>query len=344
MSGGVDSSVAYILLKDSFGESKIIGATMSLFDGGGEAAEEARAVTGRFGIPHEVFDLKERFRQEVIDKFVQSYANGETPNPCVACNKYIKFGAFFEAASALNCGLMATGHYARVEYDAGSGRFLLKKAVSAKDQSYVLYNLTQEQLGRTVFPLGNLEKKQVREIALGHGLANSEKPDSQDICFIPDGDYARYIANYTGRVFEGGVIADRNGKILGRHSGIINYTVGQRKGLGLSAPTPLYVIGKDAQTNTVIAGENSELFSDRLIAGEVNWIAFGKLGGTLRLYARTRYSQPEQPCTVSPIDENKASVIFDSPQRAITPGQSVVFYDGDVVVGGGTIQSEINNC
>jgi tRNA-specific 2-thiouridylase len=340
MSGGVDSSVAFLLLKDSY---KISGVTMNLFDGAEAACEEARAAARRFGIPHEVFDLREQFKREVIEKFVQSYANGETPNPCVVCNKHIKFGALFEAAGFLNCGLMATGHYARTEYDSGSGRYLLKKALSAKDQSYVLWSLTQEQLSRTVFPLGSLSKAQVRELAQEHNLASADKPDSQDICFIPDGDYAGYISRCTGKAFQCGDIVSTSGKVLGRHGGIINYTVGQRKGLGLAAPAPLYVIGKDAKTNVIIAGESAELFSDRLVAREINWIAFETLTGTLRLSARTRYSMQEQPCTVSPLDENHASVVFDSPQRAITPGQSVVFYDGDTIIGGGTIQLTIDN-
>jgi len=346
MSGGVDSSAALILLKDKY---NIIGATMNLFNGAEAACDEARAVAERFGIPHYIFDLKEQFRRDVIEKFIQSYADGETPNPCVVCNKHIKFGELFNAAKSIGCELMATGHYARVEYDAGSGRYLLKKAisrrneVSAKDQSYVLYNLSQEQLSRVIFPLGSLDKAQVRGLALEHDLASAGKPDSQDICFIPDGDYAGYIERYTGKTPESGDIIDSSGKFLGKHSGIINYTIGQRKGLGLSAPEPLYVTGKDAESNTVTAGVNSELFSSTLTARELNWIAFAELKQTMRLYARTRYSQPEQPCTVSPIDDNKVKVIFDSPQRAITPGQSVVFYDGDVIIGGGTIQLTIDN-
>jgi tRNA-specific 2-thiouridylase len=334
MSGGVDSSAAFLLLKDRF---EIIGATMKLFDGAEVICNEAQTVAQRFGITHRVFDLKEEFRQKVIENFVQSYANGETPNPCVVCNKQIKFGAFFEAAADLNCEYFATGHYARVEYDKGSGRYLLKKANSVKDQSYVLYGLTQEQLSRVIFPLGNLDKNRVREIAGEHSL-NADKPDSQDICFIPDGDYAGFIERYTGKISGSGKIVDKSGNVLGKHSGIINYTIGQRKGLGLSAPAPLYVIGKDAKTGTVTAGINSELFSSELIAGELNWIAFAELKETLRLYAKTRYSQPEQSCTVSPLGESQVKVSFDSPQRAVTPGQSVVFYDGDVIIGGGIIQ------
>lgn len=339
MSGGVDSSAAFTLLKDDY---DIIGGTMSLFPGAEMICEEARTVAERFGIQHHVFDLQEQFRQAVIESFVNSYINGETPNPCVVCNKKIKFGALLAHAKSLGCEFMATGHYARVEFDKGNGRYLLRKASSAKDQSYVLYGLTQKQLSRVKFPLGSLDKQQVREIAYNHGLA-AEKPDSQDICFIPDGDYADYIARFTGKAFQSGDIVDRTGNILGRHSGIINYTIGQRKGLGLAAPNPLYVIAKDAKSNTVTAGGSSELFSNTLIARELNWIAFEKLTQTLHLYAKTRYSQQEQPCTVSPVDESTVKVIFGSPQRALTPGQSVVFYDGDTVIGGGTIQLTINN-
>ncbi|MCL2697475.1 MAG: tRNA 2-thiouridine(34) synthase MnmA [Oscillospiraceae bacterium] len=339
MSGGVDSSVAYTLLKDKY---EIIGATMSLFDGAKAACEEARAVAERFGIPHHVFDFKERFRHDVIKSFVNSYINGETPNPCVVCNKHIKFGVLLEAAKSLGCGFMATGHYARVEFDKGGGRYLLKKALTAKDQSYVLYGLSQEQLSRVVFPLGNLDKAQVRKLARENGL-DADKPDSQDICFIPDGDYAGYIKRYTGKSPESGNIINKTGEILGKHNGIINYTIGQRRGLGLAAPAPLYVTGKDASSNTVTAGVNSELFSSRLHARELNWIAFSGLHETLRLHAKTRYSGQEQPCTVSPIDSDRVHVAFDSPQRALTPGQSIVFYDGEAVVGGGTIQLTVDN-
>ncbi|MDR2559447.1 MAG: tRNA 2-thiouridine(34) synthase MnmA, partial [Oscillospiraceae bacterium] len=327
MSGGVDSSVALMLLKNEY---NITGATMNLFNGAESVCGEARTVAERFGIPHHVVDLKNRFKQIVIESFVSSYINGETPNPCVVCNKYIKFGAFLEAAESLNCELMATGHYARVEFDKASGRYLLKKAFSVKDQSYVLYGLTQEQLSRVKFPLGSFDKKQVRELAHEHGL-NAEKPDSQDICFIPGGDYAGYIERYIGKPFESGKIINKDGEILGSHCGIIGYTVGQRKGLGIAAPAPLYVIGKDADNNTITAGENNELFSKSLTARELNWIAFPRLRETLRLYARTRYSGQEQPCSVSPVGENTAHVTFDNPQRALTPGQSVVFYDSDII-------------
>jgi tRNA-specific 2-thiouridylase len=333
MSGGVDSSVAFLLLKDKF---DVIGATMELFVDGA-ACDEARAAAERFGIAHHVFDLKAQFKQNVIEYFINSYIDGVTPNPCVVCNQLIKFGAFLESAESLGCEYMATGHYARVEFDKGSGRYLLKKALSAKDQSYVLYGLTQEQLSRVIFPLGNLDKTQVREFALEHNLISADKPDSQDICFIPGGNYAGYIEAYIGKTFESGDITGKDGEILGKHSGIINYTIGQRRGLGIAAPAPLYVISKDAKSNTITVGGNSELYGKSLTAEKLNWIAFPELRGTVRLQAKTRYAQTEQPCTVSPASENTAEVRFDSPQRAITPGQSVVFYDGDIVAGGGII-------
>lgn len=335
MSGGVDSSAALILLKDKY---EIIGATMNLFDGESSAIADARKTAESFNIPHHVCDLKEQFKNIVTESFMRSYINGETPNPCVVCNRFIKFGEFLNfARESLGCEYMATGHYARVEYDKGSGRYLLKKANSKKDQSYVLYGLTQEQLSRVIFPLGNLDKEQVRAIAQEHGLVNYGKPDSQDICFIPDGDYAGYIVKHSGITPESGEICAHDGRILGRHTGIIKYTIGQRKGLGLVSENPLYVTGKDAVNNRVFVGGNAELYNNSLTARELNWIAFSELKSDMRLFARTRYSQPEQPCTVTPIDENNVKVIFDSPQRAITPGQSVVFYDGDIIIGGGVI-------
>jgi tRNA-specific 2-thiouridylase len=334
MSGGVDSSVALLLLKEKY---EVRGATMSLFEGSETVVNDAESIAGRFGIPHRVFDLSECFNERVISGFVSSYLSGETPNPCVVCNKHVKFGALFDSAKSLGCELMATGHYARVEYDTGSGRYLLKKAASGKDQSYVLYSLTQEQLGRTVFPLGNLDKNRVRELAAEQNLFNSDKPDSQDICFVPDGDYAGFITRYTGKTPESGMITDKDGNVLGTHKGIINYTVGQRKGLGLSAPNPLYVTAKDALSNRIIAGGNEELFSKTLTARELNWLVFPQLKGKLQLYAKTRYSQAEEPCTVFPLDDGRVRVEFFTPQRAVTPGQSVVFYDGDTVIGGGVI-------
>ncbi|MCL2108581.1 MAG: tRNA 2-thiouridine(34) synthase MnmA, partial [Oscillospiraceae bacterium] len=282
MSGGVDSSVAVVLLREKY---DLCGATMRLFgdsesesDSANSAISEARKIAETLKVPHYVCDLRESFKAGVMRSFAESYINGETPNPCVVCNKYIKFGEFLDwAVDTLDCELMATGHYARVEFDKGSGRYLLKKAQSRKDQSYVLYSLSQSQLRRVIFPLGSLDKLRVREIAEAHGLTNSNKPDSQDICFVPDGDYAGFITRHSGFTPESGEITDKDGRILGVHGGIIKYTVGQRKGLGLVSPEPLYVIGKNAGSNRVVVGGNAELFTNRLTARDVNWIAFEKL-------------------------------------------------------------------
>lgn len=346
MSGGVDSSAALVLLKENY---NVIGGTMSLFDKDelcGKCSEkdvaDAKRVAERFGIPHHVVELKEPFRSYVTDDFVQTYLDGGTPNPCVQCNKYIKFGALLDEAIKLGCEYFATGHYARVEYDDKSGRYLLKKALSngeinPKDQSYVLYSLTQEQLKRVVFPLGTMNKKQVRSIALEHGLVNADKPDSQDICFVPDGDYAAFIDRY-GATYETGDFIDSEGNILGRHKGIIHYTIGQRKGLGLSFGKPMFVVAKDAAENTVTLGEQELLFNSELTARDVNFIAIEELTSPLRCTAKTRYTGAELPCEISPLGNGRVKVVFDKPQRAAATGQSVVFYDGDIVIGGGIIE------
>lgn len=341
MSGGVDSSAALALLQDKY---EVVGATLRLFDGSLQDIGDARAVAAKFGAEHHVFDMRELFRERVLDNFVGTYLAGGTPNPCIQCNKYIKFGALLEEALALGCEYYATGHYARVEYDGGSGRYLLKKAllpggeVSPKDQSYVLYNLTQEQLKHIVLPLGCMDKEQVRKIAAAAGLVNSEKPDSQDICFVPDGDYAGFIKRYTGSAPEEGDFIDASGEILGCHKGLIHYTIGQRKGLGISFGKPMFVIGKNAEDNTVVLGEGEQLMRRSLTAAEVNFIAIDALTEPLRCKAKTRYTQKEQPCTLTPLKDGRVLVDFDEPQRAITKGQSVVFYEGDVVVGGGRIE------
>lgn len=355
MSGGVDSSCALVLLqKQGF---EVIGATMRLYDNEDIGAqgkiccslddvEDAKAVAARFGVPHYVFNFRERFKTDVIERFNDWYLRGLTPNPCIDCNRFLKFSALLERAEQLECDYIATGHYARIGFDDASGRYLLKKAVSLgganlKDQSYVLYNLTQYQLARTLFPLGELTKEEVRKIAEEQGLVNHDKPDSQDICFVPDGDYAGFIRKYTGIVPQKGNVTDKNGNVLGTHSGMINYTIGQRKGLGIAFGKPMYVIDKDAEKNTVTVGENEDLLSSGLIAGELNLIAADKLDGETRCSAKTRYSQKETPCTVSPLENGSARVTFDTPQRAITKGQRVVFYQGDIVLGGGVITSAV---
>lgn len=352
MSGGVDSSCSLLILRQQGYD--VIGATMRLYDNGDigidnnktccslSDVEDAKVVASRFGVPHYVFNFKERFKNDVIERFNREYSLGSTPNPCIDCNRYLKFDALLEQAVMMECDYIATGHYARIVYNEESGRYLLKKAISAdgdnkKDQSYVLYNLTQEQLAHTLFPLGSMKKEEVRRLAEENGLVNHDKPDSQDICFVPDGNYAGFIERYTGVTPQKGNVVDKNGNVLGQHNGIINYTVGQRKGLGIAFGKPMYVIGKSAENNTVTVGENSDLYSYELLAKDLNWISIEKITENIRCRAKTRYSQSEQDCTVYPESDNTVRVVFSEPQRAITKGQRVVFYDDDIVIGGGTI-------
>lgn len=351
MSGGVDSSCALVLLQRQ--EYEVIGATMHLYDNediGAESktccslsdVEDAKTVAARYNVPHYVFNFKDRFKKNVIDNFNNQYLNGLTPNPCIDCNRYLKFDALFERAKMLECDYIATGHYARIAFDEKYGRFLLKKAVSSegtneKDQSYVLYNLTQEQLAHTVFPLGELTKNEVRKIAEENGLVNHNKPDSQDICFVPDGNYAKFIREYTGIISQRGNVIDKNGTIFGEHNGLINYTIGQRKGLGIAFGKPMYVVDKDVERNTVIVGCSEDLLSNSLIASDLNWIAFDKITAPVSCKAKTRYKQIEQSCTVYPEGGDTVKVVFDNPQRAITRGQRIVFYSEDTVLGGGVI-------
>lgn len=346
MSGGVDSSVAALLtLAQGY---ECAGAMMKLHvvpdegrQGGcctADDAQDARAVARRLGIAFYVFRFIDCFTEHVIDPFVAAYRAGETPNPCIACNRYVKFGRFLTRTRELDMDCMVTGHYARIEHDAGSGRYLLKKGLeAARDQSYVLYAMTQEQLSRTLLPLGALRKDEVRALAAEHGLINAAKRDSQDICFVPDGDYAKFITQYTETQFPSGSFVDADGNELGRHRGIIHYTVGQRKGLGLSLPAPLYVRDIRPENNTVVLCRGDELFSDRLTAKDINLIAFARLDGPIRAKAKIRYRHEEQPVTVIQEGEDTLQLRFDYPQRAITRGQAVVLYDGDVVLGGGTI-------
>ncbi len=344
MSGGVDSSVCALLLWEAGYE--VSGITLLLHGGNtnekvcGSTSDidDAKAVAENLGIPLYVCDQKKAFECQVIDRFSKSYELAETPNPCILCNRYMKFDAMLSEALALGMDYIATGHYARVEYDESSGRYLLKKAIDeTKDQSYVLYSLTQHQLSHTLFPLGNLEKSQVRELAEQKELKTAHKKESQDICFVPDGDYASFIRRYRGVSFPEGNFVDKDGNILGKHKGIIHYTVGQRKGLGLSFPCPMYVISKNLDTNTVVLGPIDQLYQTTFYATDINLIAVEKIEGELQVSAKIRYNQKEQPATVTQIDENTIKVTFLEPQKAITKGQAVVLYDGDTVVGGGTI-------
>lgn len=347
MSGGVDSSVAAYLTQRQGCEC--IGCTMRLYENedAGVPKEhtccslrditDARAVAAALGMRHCTFNYSYEFERQVIDKFVSSYQNGLTPNPCIDCNNYFKFNRLFDEAAALGCDYIVTGHYARVEREGG--RYVLKKAADpSKDQSYVLYGLGQEELAHVLFPLGRLTKTEVREIAKNLNFTNAAKPDSQDICFVPNGDYAAIVELHSGKPCPPGDFVDKSGAVLGRHRGVIHYTIGQRKGLGLSFDSPRYVCGIDPAANTVTLGSNDELYSKRLTAGEFNWIAGAPPAGPVRCRAKIRYRQAEQPATATPLSGGRAAVEFDEPQRAITPGQAVVLYLADEVLGGGVIE------
>ena len=338
MSGGIDSSVAAYLIKkqgyDCAGITMELSGCSSIID-----IEDAKKIAEFLDMPYYVFDYKDKFEEEVIGRFVNAYIDGATPNPCIDCNRFIKFRKLIKHAEELNYDYIATGHYARI--DEANGRYLLKKAADEKkDQSYVLYSLIQARLKHIKFPLGSLTKPEVREIAEEHGFINAQKKESQDICFVPKnqtGDYADFIEKYTGKTFPGGDFVDLNGNILGRHNGIIRYTIGQRRGLGLALKEPMYVCGKSIEKNTVILCRDEELYSKELIARDINLIPFDSINNKTKIKAKVRYNQPEQPATVEQTGIDELRVEFENPQRAITKGQAVVLYDGDVVVGGGTI-------
>lgn len=343
VSGGVDSSVAVYLLKKQGYD--VTGATLRLFKDGEEHGccserdiNDAAQVCHGMGVPHRVIGYRDSFVENVVIPFSESYINGETPNPCIVCNRRVKFKCMFDLCVQENYSKLATGHYARSRFDEGSGRWLLLRGLDvSKDQSYVLYDLTQEMLGRTLFPLGELSKTQVREIAEEQNFVNSDKPDSQDICFIPDGDYGSFIQRFTGFENREGDFVDANGKVLGRHRGIIRYTIGQRRGLGVSADRPLYVVGKDMEHNRVILGDEKDLYYTRVKVRNVNFIAMNSLESSVRIEAKIRYSQKTASAILHPLENNCTLLEFDTPQRAPTSGQSAVFYDGDTVVGGGII-------
>lgn len=349
MSGGVDSSVAAYLIKKQ--GLPAVGVTLKLFSNDDintdeektccslSDAEDARSVALRLGMEHHVFNFRDNFKEKVIDRFVAAYESGGTPNPCIDCNRFIKWRQLLTRADIMECGKIATGHYARIERDLSSGRMLLKRAADmSKDQTYVLYALTQEQLSRTILPLGGLLKNEVREIADDLGFINADKPDSQDICFVPDGDYAGFIEKYTGRTSTPGNFVDVAGNPIGRHKGIIRYTVGQRKGLGISFGKPVYVSEINPVSNTVTLADETALFSRVLHANDINLIAVERIDQPLRVTAKVRYSHKEAAATVWQTGDGEIRVEFDEPQRAVTRGQAVVLYSDDVVIGGGTIR------
>lgn len=347
MSGGVDSSAAVLLMKNAGFDC--IGVTMKLYNSGAYSektcctasdAEDARGVCVKLGIPYYVFNMSADFHNNVIERFVHSYETGETPNPCIDCNRYMKFGGLYHKAAELGCRYIVTGHYARVEFDERLNRWLLKKSFNeAKDQSYVLYFLSQEQLAHTKFPLGEFaDKSEVRTLADEHGLINAAKRESQDICFIPDGDYAAFIREYRAADYPEGDFVAADGSVFGRHKGVINYTIGQRKGLGISYSEPLYVLKKNVSDNTVTLGTERELYSDSLTARDFNWIMYSEPPEKpIEVTVRTRYHAKEASAVAVTNDNGTVTVRFAEPQRAISAGQAVVLYSGDTVVGGGTI-------
>ena len=354
MSGGVDSSVSAALMVRAGYEC--VGVNMKLHAGstgdevGGKTccsltdAEDARSVCYKLGMKFHVFNFTEDFEKEVIGRFVCAYECGATPNPCIDCNKYMKFSKLYDRAKILCCDTIVTGHYARIEWSGERNRWLLKKAKNEpKDQSYVLYFLTQEQLSHTRFPLGEFESKdQIRAIAAEYGFLNANKQDSQDICFVPDGDYAKFLSEYTGKTYAPGDFVDSSGAVIGQHQGLVRYTIGQRRGLGQGFGGRVYVLRKDVAQNQVVLGSNEQLFSRRLMADTFNWSAIDTPAEPVRCKAKHRYQAKETPCTATVLPDGRVEIVFDEPVRALTVGQAIVLYDGDIVVGGGVIR-EVDN-
>ncbi len=347
MSGGVDSSVAAYLLQQSGYDC--CGATMLLCSGtllGQEnapsPADDAAKVAQALGIPFYAFEEYRAFCEKVVDPFIDAYEQGSTPNPCIFCNRAIKFDLLLNKALALGCEYLATGHYARIRRDEATGRYLLYKAPDTnKDQSYFLSGLTQWQLSHCQFPLGELSKEQVRQIAVEQGFVTAKKKDSQDICFIPDGDYFSFMKRYTGKAYPQGDYLDLSGKVIGRHQNAVSYTLGQRKGLGVALGAPMYVCSKDMEKNTVTLGPEESLFATTLIAEDTNFFPFAALEKPITVTAKARYRHKPEQATVYPMEDSKMKVVFSAPQRALTPGQAVVLYDGDLVIGSGTITEVI---
>jgi tRNA-uridine 2-sulfurtransferase len=353
MSGGVDSSVTAALLKNQGHD--VIGITLNVWPEnlgtdattrakaccGNSAVDDARRVADSLDIPYYVLNFRELFREYVIADFVREYTRGRTPNPCVRCNQHVKFRPVLQRAAALGAEFVATGHYVRRDQDPATGRWRLRKASDpSKDQSYVLFPMQQDELARTLFPLGDLPKSETRRLAHEFGLPVAGKPESMEICFVPDNKYARYVEEHAPEASQPGPIVDVTGRYLGEHPGILNFTVGQRKGLGITSPEPLYVIGIEPERNTVVVGPDKDLMCRELVAEDLNLVALPALEGHVACRARIRYRMSEAPATIEPLPEEGEGVVrvvFDEPQRAITPGQAVVFYDGDVVLGGATI-------
>ncbi len=333
MSGGVDSSVAAFLTRQA--GFLCVGAMMHLHEI--LDTRDAQAVADWLGLPFHVLDMTARFREAVMADFIRAYEEGFTPNPCIVCNRELKFGSLLDAALNLGCDTIVTGHYARI-LRSENGRSLLYKAADLpKDQSYFLYSLSQHQLSHSFFPLGELTKEQVRQIAREQGFLNARKKDSQDICFVPDGDYMAFLEQSKGSPYPGGSFLTMDGRVVGKHRGAVAFTRGQRKGLGLALGAPVYVCSKDMRSNTVTVGPDEALYGTSLLADSLNWIAFEKLTEPLRCKAKARSRMTEQPATVYPEADGRVRVVFDEAQRALTTGQAVVFYDGDLVLGGGTI-------
>lgn len=340
MSGGVDSSVSALLLKQAGYE--VVGATMELFTGSSccniNTYIDAKNVCNSLGIPHFTYDYQNQFKEYVIDDFINCYKNCKTPNPCIECNKYMKFGIMYEKAKQLGCNYIATGHYAKTEYSEEYGRWVLKKSnAGKKDQSYVLWNIPKDLIEHILFPLADFEdKEQIRAIARKNNLKVANKPDSEDICFVPDGNYKRFLEENSDIKPRSGNIVDLNGNVLGKHTGLYNYTIGQRKGLGISNPVPLFVIGFNKDRNEVIVGEQKDLFKDEILVEEVNLLLIDELKEPMEVEVKTRYSSNQAPATIT-AEGDKIRVKFKEPQRAMTPGQSAVFYVDDIVLGGGKI-------
>ena len=342
MSGGVDSSVLALLLKENGYEP--IGMTLELFAGSSccniNTYIDAKNVCKSIGIPHFTYDCKEQFRKHVIQDFIECYSNCKTPNPCIECNKYMKFGYMWEKAKELDCNYIATGHYAKTEYSEKYGRWVLKKSKAGKkDQSYVLWNIPKELIEHVLFPLADFEdKEQIREIARKNNLKVANKPDSEDICFVPDGNYKKFLENNSDLKPKTGNIVNTKGEILGKHTGLYKYTIGQRKGLGISYKVPLFVIGFNPLKNQVIVGKESELYKKEILVKDINLLLFDKIEQPIEVDVKTRYSSKMAKAKINQESDDTIKVVFDEPQRAITPGQSAVFYIDDIVIGGGKIE------